>query len=91
VEWLGSPTPLASTSDTADWYLYGARITGAQTGTPTVAVARTTQTPLFHGAEEMPEFNQVRLDASGKIRIVASAYRSEGGGGTWTVYYQREQ
>lgn len=88
VIWYGSPDPKANVAaGKADWYLYWARVSG---GGATVTSGTTTVRPLFHGVAAMPEFNQVRLDSNGKMRIGASVYAGSGEWGGWVAYYQQE-
>jgi hypothetical protein len=91
IQFLASPTPLATTAVEADWYLYAMRVTDAGTGSASFAGGPTTTTPMYHGHQSMPEFNQVRLAADGTMRIAASIYRGSATPGDWTTWYQREQ
>ncbi len=87
VIWYGSPNPVANVGTgggTHDWYLYWARISDFGS---TITSGTTTVKPLFKGNATMPEFNQVRLDSQGKMRIGASVQGVSGG---WVAYYQQE-
>jgi hypothetical protein len=86
---LGSTTPTNAPSTNADWYFYAGRVTGADSGTPSFTVGPTTTVPMFHGKQsETPEFEQLRLDAGGKIQLGMSVYFQSSG---WAEYYQGEQ
>lgn len=88
VIWYGSPNPAANVgAGQHDWYLYWARISG---GGATIISGTTTTNPLYHGVAAMPEFNQVRLDSQGNMRIGASVYGGPADGGNWVAYYQQE-
>jgi hypothetical protein len=76
----------------ADWWMFAARIT--ENGT-VIATQRTTQEPLFHGKQGLgfAEFNMVRLDAEGNIRIGASIpfqTKDDGSDLHWQAMYQRQ-
>lgn len=93
IEWLGTPTTVNATSTTADWFFYWARVTSANTGAATLASGTTTTTPVFHGKQSAtPEFNQVRLDSTGKMRMGMSAFYTPPGksGAGWAEFYQAE-
>ncbi|MHB8584761.1 MAG: sialidase family protein [Thermoplasmatota archaeon] len=92
IEWLGSTSAVNAPNRTADWYFYAARETGAETGSPLFAWTATTSNPIFHGQQgATPEFNQLRLDKWGNIRLGESAYFTNSAGGTgWAEFYQSE-
>jgi hypothetical protein len=91
VIWYGTPKPMPSATADQDWFLYWARVGAANTGTPTVTWGTTTTNPLFHGKQNaIPEFNQVRLDSAGRMRIGASVYRGNEYGAGWVAYYQQQ-
>lgn len=89
VQWYGSPNPAAAVDTEEEWYVYWARISGAETGTPAITSGTTTETPLFVGVQgQTPEFNMVRLGPDGKMHIGASAMRATGAGSaSWAAYY----
>ncbi|MCA1819133.1 MAG: glycoside hydrolase [Halobacteriales archaeon] len=89
--WFGSPDPKAPTAKSADYYLYWARITGADTNA-TVQVAATTEKPLFHGKNTLgfAEFNMVRLDLKGHARIGASIPAGKGSTQHWQAIYEMQ-
>lgn len=86
IQWYGSPDPQATTSTTSDWYFYAARV---KDGVVTSA-GTTTVEPIFHGTTSMPEFNQVRLSANGKMHLGASAYHTSGDSTGWALFHQNE-
>lgn len=90
ITWYGSPTPMTSMGESVDWYFYWARVTGADTASPSVAAGTTTDTPIFTGTSGIPEFEMVRLDADGRMHLGMSAYRKKGTSSGWSIYYQRE-
>ncbi|HEX9712574.1 MAG TPA: sialidase family protein [Actinomycetota bacterium] len=92
MQWYGSPDPEAALNQEEDWFIYWARVTGAETGTPAITTGTTTQTPIFTGIQgAAPEFNMVRLGADGKMRIGASAYRTAfGSTAGWAAYFFAE-
>ncbi|HUR69104.1 MAG TPA: sialidase family protein [Candidatus Thermoplasmatota archaeon] len=87
VQWLGSPDPAATESTRSDWFFYLARV---QDGA-VVSAQTTTTTPIYHGTQTMPEFNQVRLDSQGRAHIGASAFEKTDGATHWSLFHQREQ
>ncbi|MEA3201852.1 MAG: hypothetical protein QOE90_3280 [Thermoplasmata archaeon] len=88
VAWLGTPSGFADSGQ--DWYFYAYRESGADTGAPAFTGGKTTTTPVFVGAEAMPEFNQVRLDGAGKIHLGMSALVPDANGGHWGLFHQME-
>lgn len=91
IQWYGSPQANATSAIVADWYEYAARVSGAETGTPTITAATTTTTPLYTGRSPWPEFNQVRLDSQGNMRIGASVYHDNGEDNDWwALVYQTQ-
>ncbi|HUR69105.1 MAG TPA: sialidase family protein [Candidatus Thermoplasmatota archaeon] len=87
IAWFGIPTPVASASTVQDWYFYAARVADGAV----LSAGTTTTTPIFHGIQAIPEFEQVRLDADGKMHIGASAFYTDPDGATdWALFYQRE-
>lgn len=91
IEWLGTPATVNATSQDQDWFFYGARVTGADTTSPVISSGTTTTTPIFHGTQSAtPEFNQVRLDANGKMRLGMSVFYGSGTSVGWAELYQAE-
>lgn len=86
IAWYGTLDPLGNTTADFDWYFFTARVAD---GVFTDA-GPTTVTPMFHGKSGIPEFNQLRLDADGKIHVGASAYHRTGDSTWWALWYQRE-
>jgi hypothetical protein len=88
VIWYGSPNPAANVgSGQHDWYLYWARVSD---GGSTISSGTTTSAPVYHGIAAMPEFNQVRLDSEGRMRIGASVFAGAPTSGSWVAYYQKQ-
>ena len=90
IVWLGSPSPNAIETTNHDWYFYWARVTGSETGTPTITSGTTTETPMFTGKQTIPEFEMVRLDADGLMHIGMSVFQKIGNRTGWAIVYQRE-
>jgi hypothetical protein len=91
VAWYGSTNPKTTTATKVDWYFYWARIEGATTASPTITAGKTTATPIYFGASDIPEFEQVRLDRAGRMHLGMSAFRKpKTGNATWAAYYQTE-
>ena len=91
VAWYGSPDPTGTDNSTTKWFFYWARVEGAATPTPVVTTGTTTTTPIFTGKSDIPEFENVRLDADGRMRLGMSAfYKPKTGSAHWAAYYQEE-
>ena len=91
--WFGSPDPKATAEKNADYYLYWARITGAEMGNATIVAATTSKEPLFHGKQRLgfAEFNMVRLDGQGRAHIGASVPVDLGNNRMqWQAMYQAQ-
>jgi hypothetical protein len=86
IEWLGTYDPDRPLLVPHDWYVFWARVTDG-----TVTAGTTTSTPIYSGLlSEAPEFNQVRLDSSGRARFGSSVNFSGPEGSGWAVLYQSE-
>src|SRR4051794_30774094 len=92
VVWYGSPDPLADAGkDKVKWFFYWARVEGATTAAPTITTGTTTTAPIYTGASDIPEFENVRLDADGLMNLGMSAFfKPKTGSARWAAYYQRE-
>ena len=93
VVWYGSPDPATTDTTESDWYFYWARIPAGPFSASRVRSGTTTRTPLFTGISGIPEFENIRLDAKGRMHIGASAYRADENGQStgWAIYYQRQR
>lgn len=93
VTWYGSPDPATNETTESEWYFYWARIPAGELDAARVRTGTTTRTPIFTGVSPIPEFENVRLDAKGRMHIGASAYRTDENGANpgWAIYYQRER
>lgn len=90
IVWYGTPDPDTTDATNGSWYFYWAKVSGSQTGTPTITSGTTTTEPMFVGKSPIPEFNMVRLDAEGKMHLGMSAYKKTGTKTGWAIWYQRE-
>ncbi|HEX2058808.1 MAG TPA: sialidase family protein [Actinomycetota bacterium] len=93
VVWYGRPDPAANEQEQGDWYFYWARIPAGRFDPGKVRTGTTTRTPIFTGVSPIPEFENVRLDAQGRMHVGASAYRlgENGQNPGWAIYYQRQR
>ncbi|HEX8004154.1 MAG TPA: sialidase family protein [Mycobacteriales bacterium] len=80
IVWLGSPAGQVDAE--SGWYFYWARVTNGR-----VTSGTTTRTPMWEGAQTLPEFEMVRLDRQGRMHIGMSVFVAKN---RWGVYYQRE-
>jgi hypothetical protein len=84
VEWLGTHDAQPDLGKPHDWYVFWARITNGQ-----VTVGTTTSTPIFSGVQsDTPEFNQVRLDSTGRMRFGSSVNFTGPEDTAWAIVYQ---
>jgi hypothetical protein len=92
VVWYGSPDPATTETTESDWYFYWARIPAGELDAARVRTGTTTSDPMFTGASQIPEFENIRLDAAGRMHIGASAFRPGENGARpwWATYYQRQ-
>ena len=90
IVWLGSPDPKMTETASFPWYFYWSRVTDSDTGTPTFTSGTTTETPIFTGAQTMPEFEMVKLDKEGRMHIGMSVFKRVSNANRWVIYYQRE-
>ncbi len=91
VAWLGSPDPKATSSTHSDWYFSWAKVTLPRHGAPRISTGNTTSDPLFTGAQTVPEFEMLRLDAKGKMHLGMSVFLRTGSNTNWAVYAQNER
>lgn len=80
IVWLG--TPDAKATRESGWYFYWARVRNGA-----VTSGTTTRSPMWVGAQTVPEFEMVRLDRQGRMHIGMSVFV---GANKWGVFYQRE-
>jgi hypothetical protein len=91
IAWYGTPDPTEGSNTKTKWFFYWARVEGATTPNPTITTGTTTTAPIFTGASDIPEFENVRLDADGLMHLGMSAFfKPKTGGARWAAYYQRE-
>ena len=93
VTWYGTPEPNAANGGTAKtkWFFYWARVEGATTSSPVITTGPTTSTPIYTGTSAIPEFENLRLDADGRMHLGMSAYfKPKSGSARWAAYYQEE-
>lgn len=92
VQWYGSPKPQPSLNAKEQWFVYYAKVR-LEGDAPQIEAGPTTERPVFEGIQgAISEFNQVRLDNEGNMRI-ASAVRfqhQESNSVRWMLTYQGE-
>lgn len=90
VQWYGTDTPLPDISKKAPWWTFWAQVRGADADELDIVWGTTTKKPIFNGVQgETPEFNQIRLDAEGRMHFGVS-YRAvnQQNRTVWQIGYQ---
>jgi hypothetical protein len=95
VQWYGSPIDVEKRTANHTWFNYWAQIRGADTDQLNITWGPTSDEPFsdFQPANpgSTPEFNQVRLDPWGNMRIGASHWVTENGQARrWQITYQTQ-